>query len=106
MQQKRYERDGKENTDKTLNVARMIHATGFALDVNLVDQATQKELELWDKSDWPDGVVVDFYRHKTDAKSQRYQELQDLLVKTMLRHHFTLGTLREFWHFELLPENK
>ncbi len=61
VQRKRYEIDGKENTDKTLNTDRMAHSTGLVVDINLVDLKTGQEVEAWDKKDWPDGVFIDFY---------------------------------------------
>lgn len=100
VQQKRYALDGKENTDRTLNTERMIHASGFAVDVNIFDLNNNNELELWDKADWPDGAFVDFYKDRHDQKSERYQALQTLLARVMFSEGFSLGTLREFWHFE------
>ena len=99
VKRKRYERDGKENTDKTLDAVNMPHADGYTVDVNLLDLATGSEMELRDKSDWPNGIFVDFYKDRADAKSQKYQKLQTILIKTMLKNGFRLAGLREFWHF-------
>lgn len=101
VQRKRYEIDGKENTDKTLNTERMAHSTGLVVDVNLVDLKTGQEAAIWDKKDWPDGVFMDFYRTKKDPKSKKFQQLQDLLINTMLGLGFKLGIKKEIWHFEL-----
>ncbi|MCL2869633.1 hypothetical protein FWF48_02385 [Candidatus Saccharibacteria bacterium] len=99
VQRKRYERDGRTDTDKTLNAVEMPHASGSVVDINLIDIKTGQELELWDKSDWPDGAFVDYYKNHADVKSQEYQKLQTLLIKTMLKNGFKLGKMREFWHF-------
>jgi D-alanyl-D-alanine dipeptidase len=102
---KRYERDGKEKTDKTFNAVLMPHATGYAVDINLIDLKTGEEMKLWDNADWPDGALVDFYKDRSDAASQNYQKLQTLLIKTMLDNGFELGGLREFWHFGYQPHS-
>src|SRR6185369_13080753 len=54
VQRKRYELDGKKNTDKTFNAKRMAHATGLTVDINFIDLKTGQEILLYDKSDWPD----------------------------------------------------
>jgi D-alanyl-D-alanine dipeptidase len=100
IQKKRYENDGKEITDRTLNAISMPHATGLVVDINLVSLDTGKEVKLWDKADWPEGSFIGFYQYKKDAQSRRYQKLQDLLIKTMLKLGFKLGSKKEFWHFE------
>lgn len=100
VQAKRYESDGKANTDRTLNVVTMPHSTGLVVDINLVNLANGEECEMWSKSDWPDGIFVDYYRSKKDDRSREYQRLQDLLISTMLKVGFTLGTKNEIWHFE------
>lgn len=100
VKQKRYEIDGKENTDKTLNHVLMPHANGYTLDVSLINIATGEEEKIWDNKDWPNGVFVDYYRQRSDNEAKNYQRLQDLLIKTMLSHGFKLGSKREIWHFE------
>lgn len=101
VKRKRYESDGRQNTDKTFNPRTKPHATGLVVDINLIDIKSGKEVEMWDKSDWPDGVFVDFYKDKPDKKSQRYQELQLFMREIMLGLGFKLGGLKEIWHFEL-----
>jgi D-alanyl-D-alanine dipeptidase len=101
VRQKRYESDGKETTDRTLSATRMPHSTGLAVDVNLVDLSTGEEIAIWDKSDWPDGIFVDYYKNKTDEKSRQYQRMQDLLINTMQKAGFKLAPKNEFHHFEL-----
>jgi D-alanyl-D-alanine dipeptidase len=101
VKQKRYEIDGKANTDRTLNSEAMPHASGYVVDVNLYDLETSEELSLWDKKDWPEGAFVDFYRDKTDEKSINFQKLQSLLIQTMVDNGFELGSKNEFWHFGL-----
>lgn len=100
VKEKRYAKDGQENTDKTFNPVRMPHGTGRVVDINLVDLKTGEEVETWDKKDWPDGVFVDFYKDKTDEPSQEYQRLQTIILETMLGLGFKLGIKNEFWHFE------
>ncbi len=100
VQKKRYENDGREVTDRTFSGTRMPHATGLAVDINLIDLKTGQEVEMWNRADWPDGIFLDFYREKEDKKSKRYQELQDLLIETMLGLGFHLGKRKEFHHFE------
>jgi D-alanyl-D-alanine dipeptidase len=106
VKQKRYELDGKENTDRTLNTDSMPHASGYTVDVNLYELETGEELELWDKDDWPDGIFTNYYSEKNDPKSKKYQELQNLLIETMLRNNFELGSMSEIWHFELVESSK
>jgi len=97
---KRYEIDGKENTDKTFNPVRMPHSSGKAVDINLVDLKTGIEIEMWDKKDWPAGAFINFYEDKTDSLSKEFQRLQDFMINTMLNLGFQLGLKNEFWHFE------
>lgn len=103
VKKKRYEIDGKENTDRTFNAKRMVHATGLAVDVNLLSLDNGREVLMWDKKDWPDGAFIDFYRDKTDPHSIEFQRLQDFLIETMLGLGFKLGLKKEFWHFEYEP---
>jgi D-alanyl-D-alanine dipeptidase len=100
VKKKRYEIDGKENTDKTLDSIGMPHSSGQVVDINLVKLSSGQEVEIWDKKDWPDGIFIDYYRYKTDAKSIEFQRLQNLMVSTMLSLGFKLGGKKEFWHFE------
>ncbi|MDO8507228.1 MAG: hypothetical protein Q7S53_01530 [bacterium] len=100
VQKKRYENDGKEITDRTLNAVTMPHATGLAVDINLIKLSDGEEVEMWDKADWPEGIFVDYYRDRKDTKSQEYQGLQDLLVDNMLGLGFRIGSKKEFHHFE------
>jgi len=101
VRQKRYENDGQEITDRTLSKIRMPHATGLAVDVNLVDLKTGEEIETWDKSDWPDGLFAGYYNGKMDSKSHRYQQMQDLLINAMKESGFKLGIRQESHHFEI-----
>jgi D-alanyl-D-alanine dipeptidase len=99
---KRYANDGQETTDKTLNPKTKPHATGLVVDINLISLKTDKEVETWDsKSDWPDGVFIDFYKHSDDPRHQEYQRLQVLMREVMFGLGFKLGSLKEYWHFEL-----
>jgi D-alanyl-D-alanine dipeptidase len=78
----------------------MPHATGLAVDLNLVNLSDGKEVEIREKDDWPNSIMVDYYRDKADPKSVGYQRLQDLLVSTMFGLGFKHGKMREFHHFE------
>jgi len=100
VKKKRYENDGKENTDKTLNPKAKPHASGQVVDINLVGLKTGTEIKMWDKADWPDGSFVGYYKSKPDEESQRYQKLQELMINEMLKLGFKLGSLNEFWHFD------
>lgn len=103
VQQKRYEKDGKENTDKTFNTRRMAHASGLTVDINLIDLKTGQEIEMYDKSEWPDSIFINYYKNKKDPKSREFQRLQDLMISTMLSLGFKLGSKKEFWHFKYKP---
>ncbi len=103
VQKKRYENDGKKVTDRTFSNTRMPHSSGLAVDINLIDLKTRQEVEMWDKTDWPDGIFINYYRENKDAKSKEYQRLQDLLVENMLKLGFKLGKRKEFHHFEYTP---
>jgi len=100
VKQKRYELFGKEHTDQTLNAVRMPHSTGRVVDINLADLKTGNEVKMWDRKDWPQGIVYGFYRDKVDEQSKEFQRLQDLMVKTMFDLGFAFGLKKEFWHFE------
>ena len=102
VRQKRYDLDGKENTDKTFSTGTNPHSTGLVVDINLVRLDDGKEVRMWNKADWPDGIFTNFYKDKKDPKSLGYQKLQDMLIKTMLELGFKLGKRKEFHHFELV----
>jgi len=101
IRQKRYEIDGRDNTDRTFSQTKMPHSSGLAVDVNLIDLKTESEVEMWDKLDWPDGIFIGYYKQRQDPVSKKYQELQDLLIGTMLKAGFRLGEKKEFHHFEV-----
>jgi len=101
IQQKRYAKYGKEQTDKILNTVSMPHSSGRAADIGLVQIETGEEIPMRNKEDDPDNFFIDYYRDKNDPESQEYQRLQDLLVDTMLSLGFVLGSKKEYWHFEL-----
>ena len=79
----------------------MPHSLGLSVDINLLDLSTGKEVEIWDKNDWPDGIFVGYYQSKTDLKSKKYQELQDILISNMQKSGFKLGSKREIHHFTI-----
>lgn len=101
VRDKRYAIHGRKSTDATLNAERMIHASGRALDIALVDKKTGQEVEMRRREDGIEAFFVDFYKNKPDSRSQHYQQLQVYLRETMLGLGFVLGSLKEYWHFEL-----
>ena len=99
-EKKLYEYQGKDKTDKLLNMIHMPHATGLAVDIGLIDLKTGEELKMRDSNDDPEAYFIDFYRGKTDLSSKEFQRLQDILISTMISVGFLVGTKGEFWHFE------
>ncbi len=101
IQEKRYAKFGKEQTDKILNTVDMPHSNGRTVDVGLLDLKTGEEVMMRNKKDDPDNFFIGYYRLKNDSESKEYQRIQDLLVDTILSLGFKLGSKNEFWHFEL-----
>lgn len=101
---RRVEKFGKEETDSLLNMEGMPHAQGLSVDVALWSLTDNKEVYLRNGADGTDALFIHFYKDKTDADSVRYQQLQDLLIETMIREGFRLGTKREYFHFDYRPE--
>lgn len=101
---KRAELHGKDNADSLMNLAAMPHASGRAVDIDLVDAKTSKKIEMRDRADGVEACFVDFYKGRNDLKSKEYQRLQDRLVGTMKKLGFVLGSKKEYWHFELPPK--
>jgi D-alanyl-D-alanine dipeptidase len=104
IQEKRYILRGRAETDKLLNMVTMPHATGRAIDINLIDLTTGEEVTMRNPEEDPDAFFIDFYKEKLDEVSKEYQRLQTLQVETMLEAGFSLGVKREFWHFEFAEE--
>lgn len=102
--QRRVEKYGKEETDRLFNMQDMPHASGTSVDVALWSIVDDKEVYMRDSADGAPALFVDFYRGKTDAASQRFQQLQDDLAGLMLAHGFRLGTRREYFHFDWTGE--
>ena len=99
-QQKLYKAQGKEKTDQLLNMLRMPHSTGFAVDIGLLDLKTGEELKMHDSKDDPKAYFIDYYKNKKDPESQEFQRLQDILINIMKSTGFYIGSKGEFWHFE------
>lgn len=81
---------------------RFPHATGMAIDVDLIDGVTKKQ--IWLRNQQVHGhrsAVYGFYRDFREPEFIRYHMLQDLLVSTFLSVGFTLGEKQEYWHFEV-----
>lgn len=92
---------GQSNADGLINIVDMPHSSGRVIDVQLRDFKTNKELYLRDGKDGLGCHFVNFYKSKTDKKSQRFQKLQTILIDAMLSQGFVLGKKLEYWHFEL-----
>ena len=99
--EKRVIKDGLAETQKLLNMKTMPHASGLVVDLGLIDKITGDPIKFYDyKIDGSDAWFVDFYRQREDSVSQEYQKIQDLLIGTMLKYGFALGSKKEIWHFE------
>lgn len=97
--QKRSEMFGSENVSKLLNMTDMPHASGRAVDVALFDLKSDEPVATRGSNDGPESLFVDFYKNRSDPEGQAYQQRQALLRKIMETHSFSLGTLREYFHF-------
>lgn len=98
--QKRVEKFGEHDTNRSLNIKRRPHASGFAVDIALIDVDTGEEWELRDKKDGVDSYFIGFYEEKSDPKSQEYVKWQGYVREVMLGLGWQLGKLNEIWHFE------
>ncbi len=102
---KRVEKFGKEETDSLLNMEGIPHAEGLSVDVALWSLSDNQEVYLRNGNDGVGALFINFYRNKPDTASQQYQELQDLVISTMMTCGFRLGTKREYFHFDYRPNN-
>ena len=91
---------GQAETDKLLNMKDMPHSLGKTVDVALWDTKTDSEVFMRDKSDGTDSFFIDFYKNRSDEKSQHYQKLQETVREIMESYGFTLGTKKEYFHFD------
>jgi D-alanyl-D-alanine dipeptidase len=96
---KRRERFGEDQTRKLMNIVDRPHASGRAVDVAPWDPQEEKEIWTRNKKDDPAALFIDFYKGKDDPESGRYQEIQEFMIATMLANGFSIGTLREYFHF-------
>lgn len=101
---RRVEKFGKEETDSLINMEGMPHALGLSVDVTLWSLAENKEVYLRSGGDGVAALFIHFYKDKEDAPSKQYQELQDLLINTMMTQGFRLGTKKEYFHFDYRPD--
>lgn len=101
VRDKRYAKHGQASTDATFNAKRMIHAGGRAIDVALKNISDGQEIEMRSRDDGIEAFFVDFYDGKNDQKSRQYQKRKLYLRETMFDCGFVLGSLKEYWHFEL-----
>ncbi len=101
---RRVEKFGKTETDSLLNMEGMPHAQGLSVDVALWSIAENKEVYLRNGEDGTAALFTHFYRDKEGDTSKHYQELQDLLINTMMTQGFRLGTKNEYFHFDYRPD--
>ncbi|MHB8710656.1 MAG: M15 family metallopeptidase domain-containing protein [Minisyncoccota bacterium] len=95
---------GKEITDTILNINDMPHASGLTVDVALWNEKEDKEIFLRSPKDGVPAFFVHFYQGKDDPESRKYQELQEYVIRIMMRYGFRLGSKREYFHFDYRPE--
>jgi D-alanyl-D-alanine dipeptidase len=93
--------DGKSTA--ILNLDKMPHATGRAVDLALIHLSNGREAATRNKNHGLDAIVVDFYKGKKDRASLTYQTRQKLLRNIMEARGFVLGSKKEYWHFEYQP---
>ena len=101
--QRRVEKFGQADTDQLINMKDKPHALGLSVDVALWNPVTNSEVYLRRAEDGTDALFVDYYKGKTDADSQRYQELQEWVINILQNHGFRLGTKNEYFHFDYRP---
>lgn len=97
--QKRSNRFGQEATNRLVNMKDKPHSTGKTVDVVLWNQKKNHEVPLRDNNDGVEALFIDFYKNKSDPKSQHYQKLQEFIISTMLANGFTTGPKNEYFHF-------
>lgn len=97
--QSRSQQFGAEQTHRVMNMQDMPHAKGQTVDVALWDPVTNTEIEMRNKAHGTEAMFINFYKNKPDSISRRYQELQELVINTMLEVGFNLGKKREYFHF-------
>lgn len=99
LYEKRVEKYGKEMTDRLLNIKDMPHTSGRSVDVTIWDEAKNQEIYFRHPEDGPESLLIDFYKNSTGSERIGYQELQEYLIKLMMKHGFELGKKREYFHF-------
>ena len=101
--QKRVAKEGSIITDKLFNLAEMPHKSGLVVDLGLLDSQSQEPVMFFNyNADGAEAWFIDFYKHKKDLESQKFQKVQDLLISTMIKCGFELGSKREVWHFDFV----
>lgn len=102
VRQKRVQKFGEYDTDRSLNTKHRPHASGFVVDVALISLDDDSELELRDRGDGVDAYFIDYYRNAgaSHGSAALYTERQEYLRNTMQRVGWKLGELHEIWHFE------
>lgn len=96
--------DGKSTA--ILNLQKMPHATGLAVDIGLLHTSNGQEVAMRNKKHGLQASFVGFYSNKKDKASQRFQARQKLLQECMESAGFVLGSKNEYWHFEYQPSVK
>ena len=98
--EKRSKQFGVEETVRLFNLVDMPHATGLAVDVNLISLETTEEVDLRDKTVSDKAYFVNYYKTSLHPKAGLYQSLQDTLARAMHNAGFKYGKKLEYWHFD------
>ncbi|MBI5138283.1 MAG: hypothetical protein HZA95_00610 [Candidatus Vogelbacteria bacterium] len=104
IKDKRTTKEGKDEIDKLFNFVDMPHALGRSVYICPWDPIKDAQIYTRKGEDGNDALFVDFYKDKHDALSGQYQELQVLMINTMISCGFRLGTKREYFHFDYRPD--
>lgn len=94
---KRVEKQGKEITDRLLNMQDMPHASGRSVDIML--RQNGQEVKLKDKKDEPGAYFRGFYKNSETEEGKQLHQRQEMIIEIMLQNGFTLGTKNEYFHF-------
>ena len=94
---------GLESADRLFNMVDKPHSSGKSVDIALVNASNLEEpVYLRDGRHGIEALFSGYYRNKTDAVSQKYQQLQDLIKFIMTKSGFSLGTKNEYFHFDFV----
>jgi D-alanyl-D-alanine dipeptidase len=100
--QRRVQKYGQEQTDSLFNMIDMPHSTGFSIDVALWNPIDDCEIAMRNPEDGLPALFSNFYRGRTDRRSQEFQQLQQYLLSVMQEFGFRLGSRNEYFHFDFV----